>query len=491
MAHDAYDAIWTEAWEKVKSYENTDERQIDAFFSRLQPQAFSPGFLMITADNPWLKHWVETNYVELIAQALEDIHGVPFAVEVEVDQFAAAAQEQTPSSTPTPTQKPSPQLKPTPQASTLKETPQAPASQSQEINQNTPSEQGFLSTYTFDNFVVGESNRIPYSIALSIAEEPGQPNLNPFFIYGKSGLGKTHLLCAIKNYVNIANPSAKTVYVEAGELVSDYSEASVTSSKNPNAFTDFFAHYESADVLLVDDIQNLQGKEGTLNAVFQILNKMITGGRQVILSADRPPRTINFDERIITRMNQGFPVDIQPPETETKREIIRNFIADYREQYPDQEFEVADDIQDYIAQISGSNIRELKSAVTVVIVNSITRGSLSVNDVSQLLQDHFSSGQTKRITIEDIQKATEQYYGISHEELIGHRRTARIVYARHMAMYLCRTMIDVPFKTIGDAFSGKDHTTVITAYKNIIERAKDDIDIIGDIENLKQQINEL
>ena len=486
MANDSYDALWKEAWTKVKTYENTDPRQIDAFFSRLQPQAFSPGFLMITADNPWLKHWIETNYSELIARALEEIHGVPFAVEIEVNQFAAQAQPEPAAPMPFAPIAPAPVPEPQPV-----DPPQDQAPISANHQSESKPEQNFFSTYTFDNFVVGESNRVAYSIALSIAEEPGQSMMNPFFIYGKSGLGKTHLLCAIKNYVMKATPQARTIYVEAGELVADYTEASIASSKNPHSYADFFTHYETADVLLIDDVQNLQGKEGTLNALFTILNKMTTTGRQMILSADRPPSTINFNERVKSRMSQGTPINIEPPEIETKIEIIRNYINDYRTQYPDQEFDISPNIQEYIAQVSGSNIRELKSAITVVIINAIDKGQLSTQDVSTLLQNHFSSGATKKISIADIQKAAESYYGISHDELVGKSRTAHIVRARHMAMYLCRTLIDVPFQSIADAFGGKDHTTVMTAYKNIIERSKDDIDTIGDIENLKQQISEM
>ena len=489
MAGNSYDAIWKEAWDKVKTYENINPHQIDAFFSRLQPQAFSPGFLMITADNAWLKHWIETNYSMLIARALEEIHGVPFAVEIEVDHFAAEANN-TSQTSPESAIVSEPVEQPHIQQPPIQQMPSLEANKAS-LNNDEEQTQDYLSAYTFDNFVVGVSNRVAYSIALSIAEEPGQSMMNPFFIYGKSGLGKTHLLCAIKNYVMKANPKARTIYVEANEFLSDYTEASIASSKNPDSYTNFFTHYQTADLLLVDDVQNLQGKEGTLNALFTILNKMTNTGRQMVLSADRPPSTINFNERVKSRMNQGPTINIEPPEIETKIEIIRNFINDYRIQYPDQLFDISPEIQEYIAQVSGSNIRELKSAITVVIVNTLTRGQLSTQDVSMLLQNHFSSGATKKISIEDIQKAVEDYYGITHEQLIGKNRSAHFARARHMAMYLCRTMIDIPFQTIADNFGGKNHTTVLTAYKNIVEKSKDDIDTIGDIENLKKRISEM
>ena len=476
MAEDKYEQIWTDVCDKVKSYENINPGQINAFFSRLHPQAFSEGYLMLTADNDWLKFWIESHYMEVISSALRDIYGVPFAIEIEVDEITPHA-EPSPSPAPAVEAQPAPVQTPGPPVPAPAPTAQPSASALGERN--------VLRQFTFENFVVGPSNNMAYNMAMGVAETPGHPQYNPLFIYSKSGLGKTHLLCAIKNYVDDTVPGVKTVYVDATELVNDYAQAS-----SKKTFDEFYHQYEDADVLLIDDVQSLQGKEGTLNVVFQIFNKMTASGRQIVLSADRAPKHIDLDERYQSRFNSGFTIDIQPPELETKLGIIKNFIEEYRRQEPDQQFEIGDDVQVYIAQTSGSNIRELKSSVTLVIVDAIQNGSSSLSSVERLLQDYFTSGSMRRLTIEDIQKVCEQYYGISHSDMVGKRRVANITHARQVAIYLCRTMIDVPFQGIGEAFN-KDHTTAMYSYNAVLEKVKDDTELNGEIENLNHMLNEL
>lgn len=495
MAEDKYESLWSQITETVKTYENIDSSQINAFFGRLHPQAFSEGFLMLTAETDFIKGWIESHYLNVIKQALQDTHGVPFTVSIEVDSSIT--------SQPTSSDQPSSQTNQ--QAAQATHTTQ-PSSQSSQITSQHPlAQQGIspqqpstptsppinknkhspISTLTFKNFVIGASNTLAYSMAVAVAEAPGDsPQLNPLFIYGKSGLGKTHLLRAIQNYIIGAYPEMKTVFVDAHTLVDDYSNASRTRS-----FKDFHDHYHNADILLIDDVQGLTGKTETINQVFQIFNEMMDKGRQVVFAADRAPKNIDLEERYQSRFNSGCKCNIQPPELETKIGIIRNSIDNYRILRPNDEFEISEEIQEYIADISGSNIRELISAVTFIIVDAVNSGESSVNKVSSLLQDHFNGGGVNRINIEDIQSAVEEYYHISHNELVGKKRNANITHARQMGIYLCRTLIDIPFQAIGEAFN-RDHTTAMYSYNTIENRMKESIEMKGEIENLVQIIND-
>ena len=214
-------------------------------------------------------------------------------------------------------------------------TPQEPAPQVIPAD-NTASDQpapnnSVTSTLTFENFVIGDSNRMAYSMAVSVAETPGKPHLNPLFIYGRSGLGKTHLLRAIQNYINSNMPNLQVVYKDSNELLEDYMDASAAHDTEKSSYKNFKMYYEEADVLLVDDVQQLQGKKQTLDIMFQIFNKLTSQGKQVVLSADRAPKNIDIDERYKTRFNSGGTFDIQPPEIETKLSIVKSFIREYED----------------------------------------------------------------------------------------------------------------------------------------------------------------
>ena len=498
MPADTYDAIWAEITEKVKSFENIDPRQTVAFFNRLHLQAFSDGFLMLTAENDFTKTWVESHYLGYINQALEEIYHMPFTVAIEVDtnivspvigpetrpstQPVEPGQSQNTSQPASVQESPAPSPLQTPtvehQQDNIDTVPSAPASTS------VPTRKSLSSSLTFDNFVVGSSNNLAYSMALSVAESPGSSKFNPLFIYGRSGLGKTHLLRAIKNYVEDVYPEMKAIYVDASSLAADYSEAGRKKS-----FDEFHNRYDTADVLLVDDMQSIAGKEGTIEQLFNIFNNMLESGRQVIFAADRSPNSIDVDERSRSRWNSGIACDIQPPELETKIGIIKNCIDDYRVQRPQDTFEIGSDVQEYIAQISGSNIRELISAVTKVIVDCVEHGETSVRRATVLLQDHFRGGINSKLTVETIQSVVEEYYNISHADLVGKKRTAHISHARQMAIYLCRTLLDVSFQAIGKEFN-RDHSTAMHSHNLIDQKVKENIEVSSELERLKEKIIE-
>lgn len=533
MESEKLEQVWRAVCDQVKSYNNIDPSQINAFFSRLQPQAMSEDFLMLTADNDFIKTWIERHYVDFIKQALMDLYRTAFTVLIEVDIAAEAAGAAQGTVASAPAAPSSATMAPAGAPAAAAEgapadvggyTAGAPTA-SQPPTQQTAAEQPPIasqiadayepggddalgdvyqdedepggpdrptSTLTFENFVIGDSNRMAYSMAVAVAEMPGKAHLNPLFIYGKSGLGKTHLLRAIQNYVHETMPNLSTIYVDSAELLSDYMEASAAHDKEKSSYKNFKTRYEEADVLLIDDVQYLQGKKQTLDIVFQIFNKLTGQGRQVVLSADRAPKNIDIDERYKSRFNSGGTFDIQPPEIETKLGIVKSFVDEYRATEGKASFSIPDDIQMYIAESSSSNIRELKSAVTKVIyqMTFFNQPDLSLDDVRSLLENHFSGGPSKRLTIADIQKEVETFYKVSHADLVGKKRTRNIIYARQIAIYLSRQMLDLPFNDIGKKFN-RDHSTVMYSVTNVEEKMKESRELREELETLKQLIREI
>ncbi|MCI8469844.1 MAG: chromosomal replication initiator protein DnaA [Eggerthellaceae bacterium] len=519
---------WNRVCDIVCGYDEVDPSQFKAFFYRLQPQAMSEGFLMLTADTDFIKTWVERHYGDFIRRALGQIYqGTPFTVVIEVDpsqaaapaspapspatpvaaEPVAAAQPIVPTAAPTPSPvtpavtplvaQPTPTAMPVPSEVGASH----PASMTPSWGEQPPAADPFpadntdvapSSLLTFENFVIGDSNRMAYSMALSVAEQPGDAPLNPLFIYGKSGLGKTHLMRAIQNYIRETQPHLRTVYVDSSDLLSAYMDASAAYDKEKSSYRNFKTKYEEADVLLIDDIQSLQGKKQTLDIVFQIFNNLVSRGKQIVLSADRSPKNIDIDERYYSRFSQGGVVDIQPPEVETKLGIIRSYIAEYRKNDGSDCFDIPEDIQLYIANNSSSNIRELKSAVTKVIfqMTFYKQTDLTMDEVRVLLEDHFSGGASSRLSIRDIQGVVEKFYRVDHGQMVGKSRTRSITHPRHVAIYLCRTILDLPFQEVAKQFN-RDHSTVMHSVRYVEEKLGTSREVQEEIEILRKTIREL
>lgn len=568
---------WNGICAQVKSYPTIDASQVDAFFSRLEPQAMSEGFLMLTADNDFIKTWVEQNYLDVIKQALFDLRGNPYTVALAVDPTQeqrkatqAAAQPSAveshvsaapapvpfsdPSSFSTPTAAPQAPHRiydhDTPSfsapsheggrgmASAFSSAPAAASSDHQPapayghphpgltaqpqaapympsydesalVDHYSPESQTThegtgasnagnnrsanpSSTLTFGNYVIGDSNRMAYSMSVEVAESPGRTPLNPLFLYGKSGLGKTHLMRAIQNYIEETRPNLRTVYVDSADFLSRYTEAAQAHDREKTSFKNFKTYYEEADVLLIDDVQYLQGKSQTLDIVFQLFNTLTNQGKQVVLSADRAPKNIDIDERYTSRFNGGGVIEINPPEIETKLGIVKSFINNYSQDEDFGHFEVSDEVQLYIAENSSSNIRELKSAVTKVIYQMTLseQADMTIEEVRLLLQNHFSGGASRNLAVSDIQREVESFFKVSHNDLVGPKRARSIVYPRQIAIYLCRQLLDLPYQDIGLKFN-RDHTTAMHSVSMVEEMMKKDRGVQEEIEALRKRIREL
>lgn len=511
---------WNEVCTRISSYPDVNQSQFNALLTRIQPQAISDGFLLLTTENSFMKTWAEKNFSGVILRALEDLYQIPFTVLIEIDDSGSSNTMPAPqTSTESVAQAP---------ASAPQEATPAPAAPAQSGSQkfqipdfvNTdpavnrdaqppvtaeePEEQpkssvaplmspdAALASFTFENFVIGESNRMAYSMAIQVAELPGNTPLNPLFIYGPSGRGKTHLMRAIQDYINRTRPDLTTIYVDSEELVSEYMDAAAQHDKEKSSYKNFKTHYEMADVLLVDDIQYFQGKIQTLDIVFQIFNKLVGQGKQIVLSADRAPRNIDIEERYRSRFMQGGTVDIQPPELETKIAIIKSYINEYKAMQGNETLYIPEDVQAYIAENSGSNIRELKGAVTIVIyhMNLSHQQTISITEVGTLLEDHFMGFSARYLTVEDIQKQVVSYYKIKLSDLVGSSRSREVVFPRQIAMYLCRQFLDVPYESIGAKFN-KDHSTVMHSVGKIESMLLENRNVQEEVEILKKMIKDL
>lgn len=310
--------------------------------------------------------------------------------------------------------------------------------------------------YTFETFVTGTSNRFAHAAALAVAETPGR-SYNPLFVHGGAGLGKTHLLQAIVHYINSTYPNYTARYVSTETFLNEFVEAIRTSTT-----TTFKRRYRDIDVLLIDDIQFMEGKEGLQEEFFHTFNSLHGAGRQIVLSSDRPPRAIaTLEDRLRSRFEWGLITDIQPPDLETRIAILR------KKTEPDQS-EVPHDVLEFIATIITNNIRELEGAlIRVSAYASLTGEPLNVDLAQRVLGDIVSDREARPITPDVILTATSEMFGYDVEELKGKRRHRSLVQARQISMYVVRELTDLSYPAIARVFGGRDHTTVMHAVEKI------------------------
>lgn len=327
--------------------------------------------------------------------------------------------------------------------------------------------------YKFDSFVIGNSNRFAHAACLAVAEAPAKA-YNPLFIYGGVGLGKTHLMHAIGHYILENNPKAKVVYVSSEKFTNELVN-SIKDDKN----VEFRTKYRNVDVLLIDDVQFIAGKERTQEEFFHTFNELHENNKQIILSSDRPPKEIpTLEDRLRSRFEWGLIADIQPPDFETRIAILKKK-ADV------EKLDIPNEVMVYIATNIKSNIRELEGAlIRIVAFSSLTNKEISIDLASEALKDIISNKQNKQITIELIQDVVASYFNIKIDDFKSSRRTRNITYPRQIAMYLCRKLTDMSLPKIGEEFGGRDHTTVIHAYEKISAGLKED-------EELKYTIKEI
>ncbi len=335
--------------------------------------------------------------------------------------------------------------------------------------------------YTFDNFIVGDSNRHAHAACVAVAEAPAT-TYNPLFLYGNSGLGKTHLMQAIAHHIITHNPNMKVLFVTSEAFSNDVIEAI-----KKNKTEELRAKYRTLDVLLIDDIQSIIGRDATQTEFFNTFNDLYNASKQIIISSDKPPKDLTeFEARIRTRLGWGLPIDIHPPDYETRMAILKRKAETDR-------VNISDEILNYIATNISSDIRDLYSAIQTLKLYTGLEGmreDLTIEKVEEILKDTISSNSIKEITPELIIKIVSEYTNISYNDIISSKRSKEIATARQMVMYLCRKYLEYySLKQIGDAVGGKDHTTVISGIDKIKKLIETDSNMKVTIEDIENKIN--
>lgn len=332
--------------------------------------------------------------------------------------------------------------------------------------------------YSFDTFVVGNSNRFAHAACYAVGETPFK-SYNPLFIYGGVGLGKTHLMQAIGHHILMKKPDCSVMYVSSEQFTNEL----IGSIKDDNT-SGFRNKYRGIDVLLIDDIQFLAGKERTQEEFFHTFNTLYESNKQLVISSDRPPRNIpTLEDRLRSRFEWGLISDIQPPDLETR-------IAILRKKAQTDDLNIPYDVLDYIANYIQSNIRELEGAlIRLAAFATINDLPLNMATAAEALKDILPPPQAKKITIENIQKIVSLHYGVDMSEMFSKKRNKQIVFPRQVAMYLCRKLTDASYPQIGDQFGGRDHTTVIHANEKMEKEVAGDRELAATIELLCKKIN--
>lgn len=331
--------------------------------------------------------------------------------------------------------------------------------------------------YTFETFVIGNSNRFAHAASLAVAEVPAKV-YNPFFIYGGVGLGKTHLMHAIGHRIRVNHPESKVLYISSEKFTNELINS--IRDGNPESFRQ---KYRNIDVLLVDDIQFLSKKEHTQEEFFHTFNTLHEANKQIIISSDRAPREIpTLEDRLRSRFEWGLITDIQPPDLETRIAILRKKAII-------EKLNVPNDVMVYIAGRIDNNIRELEGAlIRVMAYSSLIGNTIDMNLATEALKEILPNGRPKQVTMDLIQQVVANYFKIKQEELLAKKRTRNVTYPRQIAMYLCRELTETSLPRIGEMFGGRDHTTVIHAYDKISREKNEDAKLTSIIKELTSKI---
>src|SRR5690554_561985 len=439
MASNDLAEIWEKTLQAVEPHMN--KPSFETWLKLTRPLKMEDNCLIIEAPNEFARDWVESRYSPLLISTLrnllKDDLEMKFVIKNDLQQK---------------------QRVPTPQP--LK-------------NIGEPSFPHLNPKYTFESFVVGEGNRLAHAASLAVAEAPAKA-YNPLFIYGGVGLGKTHILQAIGHFVLQNSAHYRVVYVSSEKFTNELINA-IGNNKTPP----FRDKYRNIDLLLIDDIQFLAGKESTQEEFFHTFNSLHEANKQIVISSDRPPKEIpTLEDRLRSRFEWGLITDIQAPDLETRIAILKKKAAL-------EGWKLPDDVIEYIADQINSNIRELEGAlIRVIAYSSLTNQSINLNLTNEVLKDIISSQQSKKLNIDFIQETVAEYFQIERADLKAKKRTKTITVPRHVAMYLSRELTEASLPKIGESFGGRDHTTVLHACDRVREMMKEDIQFSRQVKDL-------
>jgi chromosomal replication initiator protein len=441
--------IWNEAREQIRLRVN--DRTYRLWFERTVPVGFEDGTFIVGLPNEFARDWVESRFGQLLRETIGGVMDAEIAVSVVVDERAAEI-----------TQQPGAAV-----AEPAADDAAGPAglNHADDVRNDAPAgPAGLNPRYVFDRWVVGPHNQYATAVGRSVAEAPSTA-YNPVFIYADTGLGKTHLVQAIAHEVVVHARARRIKYVTCEQFTDEF----INAVTEKNRIEGFKKTYRTNDVLLIDDVQFLAGKEGTQVEFFHTFNALYEADKQIVLTSDRQPRELEeLDDRLRSRFGQGVVVDIGRPDVETRIAILRR-------QVKVESFKVREpEVLEYIAGRVSTNIRELVGALRrVVSYASITHGDVTLELAREALKDILPPIYSQPITIEAVQSEVARQFGCHVSDLRGDKRTAEIAYARHIAMYLCRQLTEASLPQIGDRFGGRDHSTVLHAVNKIDRLLKD------------------
>ncbi|RBP97758.1 chromosomal replication initiator protein DnaA [Bifidobacterium aemilianum] len=471
--------IWSDTLTLLKASTSLTSRD-KGWLQDVVPEAVFGNTIVLSLANTATRQALQNELNDPLLKALQTVSGQAMfpAFKIAPDNFPQVSQEPVEPSDPQPQPEDQPvaepatapaavQFTPTPAAQAVEPvdtftTPMAPLDQLDPIDPNKVLQdpQTHLNkNATFDTFVPGDSNRFARTVALAVAEGSGK-DYNPLCIYGGPGLGKTHLLNAIGNYALVKDRNLKVRYVTSEEFTNEFIEALQNPSQSQGQIADFNRRYRQVDVLLIDDIQFLGGKESTLDQFFHTFNALYQANKRIVIASDVPPKNLKgFETRLISRFEAGLTVDIKPPDLETRIAILRMMAANTNMVIPN-------DALDLIAERATENIRELEGALTrVTAVASLSNQPVSRALAEQALQDFLTMDVEIKPT--DIIAQVAKYFHLTFDDLVGRARTKNVALARQIAMYLGREMTSMSLVDIGEVFGGRDHTTVMHAYTRI------------------------
>ncbi len=485
MERDQAEAIWKETLAVIKARVNEGTFRI--WFEPTVGLDISDGSLLVGVAAAFAKDWIETRFMPLLNDCLTEVAGGPMiarlVVSDEVPNRLAGQNSASPGGTPSqngdPRERAVAHLEMGPGGAAKASIPLPVAAHGETRSTVDPRSNGqrLNPKYTFDSFVIGPSNRFAHAAALAAAEAPGT-NYNPLFIYGGVGLGKTHLLQAIGQYVCRHSPESRVLFVTTESFTNDF-----INSVRDKRLEEFKNRYRQNDVLLIDDIQFLESKEQTQEEVFHTFNSLYDADKQMVISSDRPPRALQtLEDRLRSRFEQGLTVDIQPPDLETRIAILRKKVQLDGIALADEE------VLAHIASRVPTNIRELEGCLTrIVAYGSFNKLPIDLALAREVLKDIPETAGT-RITIELILNHVSTATGISVAEIKGDKRSRSVVQARHITMYLARELTDMSLPKIGERIGGRDHTTVMHAVRNVAKQMPEDRELYNLIQQLTMQI---
>ncbi|MDM5335912.1 chromosomal replication initiator protein DnaA [Fictibacillus enclensis] len=408
--------------------------------------------LIITAPNEFARDWLESRYSTLISETLQDVTGAALDVKFIIPQNQMEEEVDF--------------------EKVLKKTQKVNVEQQEEVAQSMMNPK-----YTFDRFVIGSGNRFAHAASLAVAEAPAKA-YNPLFIYGGVGLGKTHLMHAIGHYVVDHKPNAKVAYLSSEKFTNEF-----INSIRDNKTVEFRNKFRSVDILLIDDIQFLAGKEQTQEEFFHTFNALHEESKQIVISSDRPPKEIpTLEDRLRSRFEWGLITDITPPDLETR-------IAILRKKAKAEGLDIPNEVMLYIANQIDTNIRELEGAlIRVVAYSSLINQDMNADLAAEALKDIIPSSKPRMITIHHIQEIVGRHYNIKLEDFTAKKRTKSVAFPRQIAMYLARELTDNSLPKIGEEFGGRDHTTVLHAHEKISKLMVSDQQLQKSIKEIHDQL---